>query len=128
MDHRNYRVWVVHPESDCAFFHYFDVWDGIGQELDGNCNIGSPEQCTGRVDRNDEALYAGDIVEHKYYGSICRNVIFWDSMKAGFYLARPHMYKDYVAGVWGHHRGEHLNARNKTKVGNIHENPEMLEE
>ena len=79
------------------------------------------------VDRYKKPIHCGDILEHKYKGELVQNVVFWDPVRAGHYLAACHIWKgsnaQTGAGLYG---GEMINLRNKTLIGNIHEDSKML--
>ena len=61
------------------------------------------------------------------YRGINRAVVFWDSMKAGFFITPTHCYKWKLENP-SYIRAEFINAKNKTVIGNIYENPELLED
>lgn len=101
-----------------------------GWDLNGDMEIsgttGVLMQYTGLHDKNGKEIYEGDVVELKrkqVNGDIHRFVVEWDEMKAGFCLTLVHMYPkrqdSYI-------RNEFINAKNKTVIGNIYENPELL--
>jgi len=87
-------------------------------------------QCTSLKDKNGKFIYEGDIVTWKrkepsrdtHYA-----VVFWDAMKAGFYLCPVHMYPrwiDYKSSI----RQEFINGPKKEIIGNIYESPELLKQ
>lgn len=82
--------------------------------------------CTGVPDKKGRLIYEGDIVEMKrkeVSGDIHRFVVAWDTNKAGFYLIRVHMWVGLAESYAG---GEHINGKNKTVIGNIYENANLL--
>ena len=81
-------------------------------------------QYTGLKDRKGNKIFEGDIVEWKYRG-INRAVVFWDSMKAGFYLCALNSYKWHIEHT-SYIRQEFVNAKNKTIIGNVTDNPELV--
>ena len=74
------------------------------------------EQCTGMKDKNGKLIYEGDIVEAYDY-TIEHSQVVWDK---GCYVLKS---KDVAMY-------EHLSSYEKKFkiIGNIHENPELLEE
>lgn len=72
-------------------------------------------QYTGLTDRNGTKIFEGDIVQTED----CCYVVLWDSVRATYYLRNP------IARVltdFYHYFGEDL-----ILIGNIHDNPELLE-
>lgn len=129
----SFRLW----DNDNNRFWY-DVYpmgceNALTQEItDGECSFeynnqyntrcGVVEQCTGLKDMNGEYIYEGDIIKFdERYGGL-RKVYFGemeDSDCSGFY---------YLGWAYGE-AGNNLNdmAGFCEIVGNIHQNPELLE-
>lgn len=106
----------------------FRAWDGIAKEyifdsyalyelfvndIDDSYQV---EQCTGLKDKNGKLIYEGDIVETHDYTTEHSQIVF----DKGCYVLKS---KD--AAMY-----EHLSNYEKEceVIGNIHENPELLED
>lgn len=137
-----FRAWLAKPrwEGDyCVNKMYYDIqnsYDTIGDVKpedimvsfdewleDENCIV---EQYTGLKDKNGKEIYEGDIIRYKVLRDDCstrhgykyREVIEaveYDN-KFGMYITAPYSYLGTIAN---HYEPE--------VIGNIHENPELLE-
>ena len=76
-------------------------------------------QYTGLCDKNDTKIFEGDIVHWKKVPYFVR----WDSKKAEFVFANDMEADYFVVGF-----NEHTTMKFCKVVGNIHDNPELLEE
>lgn len=121
-----FRAWdydtntMIYPESELETIFCFDkvglsVYHNNGQEMSSFELM----QYTGLKDRNGKEIYEGDIIKysHKAVGEIKRAV----SYKYGMY------------GIKGIMKGTHIPFANILKseyevIGNIYENPDLLEE
>jgi len=83
-------------------------------------------QCTGLMDKNKMPIFEGDILKETYVseGSTYTDitVVKYDEKSAGFIMARPAFEKDitYFDDI-------NLEKENFVVIGNIYENPELLE-
>lgn len=77
------------------------------------------EQFTGLLDRNGKEIYEGDIVYDIYTGDEIF-IVSWDKDKASFMLADT---ADYPMAYFD----EFEPGKDLEVIGNIHENPELLE-
>lgn len=116
-DRLKFRVWnkeenIMHYEAeetyDCLTGNPIIYKSCFGDLLEDDRYI--IEQCTEKKDRNGKLVYEGDIIK---IGTICAPVIWND----GWYLK----FGDFLEPFW------HFNFVNHSIIGNIHENPELME-
>lgn len=115
-DRFRFRLWDADLQT-----YFFSNDDGslqfdIEKVLDGlNITDGDVlEQCTGLKDKNGNLIYEGDIVwtDEDGYGHIR-----WDNELAQFFVATEEYYTF-----------DNIFPSEMEVVGNIHENPELLED
>lgn len=82
-------------------------------------------QWTGLVDFEDTKIFEGDILEFVYEGKRYRRAVGWfgDSGYSAFDFDRSDDFTEYNGLVWLTREGD----VNCTVVGNIYDNPELLE-
>lgn len=100
------------------------IWDAItGIPHDLYIQVKTICQCTGLKDKNGNLIWENDIVKHynddAHPESYCTGTVLWDENYAGFYrtskeygLSKPRINSDCIYEV----------------VGNVFDNPELLEE
>ena len=89
--------------------------DYFGQYLNDDDFI--VEQCTSLKDKNGNLIYAGDIVNESFLG---KTVVKWLDDKCGFNISKIFKYNDG--------RCQFESESYYEIIGNIHENPELLED
>lgn len=95
-----------------------ELW--IEDELKRNnphLSLGHDEQCTGLKDKNGKLIYEGDIVKTEWFDEKTIYQVVWDEKMACFYFDSKDMLYLF----------DDLPAEVTEIIGNIDENPELLE-
>lgn len=86
-------------------------------------NIEKDNKLKGLTDKNGKRIFEGDIIRTKNYGKIIghANVNYFDTFEV--------MYEPCIFRLINNHRGFYLtgNSNELEIIGNIHDNPELLE-
>ncbi len=134
-----FRVWDEH-NSDGATMHYTDNLSAYENLVGADYNFkkgyyNNSEgteimQFTGLKDRNGADVYEGDILSHTFSdGSIGLKVVRYVNSKGGFCMANVNELKDEkIFDIWSNIRKDYLDEIGFHIVGNIFENPELLNE
>lgn len=128
-DRLKYRFWHKPTKKmiDCYGYNkdfvFGDVLDGIGTVYNpakfDDCIL---VQCTGLKDKNGKLIYEGDIlIQKEENGGPTKKLVFWE--EDGGYLGLKDLKKSFLGVVTFHRFGYSYEI-----IGNIYENPELLEE
>lgn len=80
-------------------------------------------QSTGLKDKNGKLIYEGDIVKFNFDTDEIKAVVSWDNKELiGFYLNTTDYFKDKYVTDYDFYKNDY------EVIGNIYENPELLEE
>ena len=104
--HKTHRIYTGYAETDCG--DYYPEWFEVDPETVG--------RFTGLTDKNRERIFEGDVMEFKAYGILYRGVVTIKSGNAGVFCEGGSPFLD-----------DAIKRYNAVKIGNIHDNPELLE-
>lgn len=123
VDNKMYKVVGLDLWSDSVSEHTFTIWD---DDLDDSIELDTTEfglmQYTGLKDKNGKEIYEGDIVKYNYNNQVYQDVY----AKVEYSIAGFRLNADYIS----RHLSRHIRIANTDYyevVGNIYENPELLE-
>ena len=114
-----HKNWDKEADSEEYYAPSYSLWLGfIEQACEDEGLI--VEQFTGLIDKNFNPIYENDIIkrEWSYNNTVTVKVVQWDDRRAGFTTD-----KERLADYFHNHPGDLYEV-----IGNIHENPELLEE
>jgi len=128
----SFSILLQHKETGRIvnqIFEYADIFDGTAKDEIGKLQgyaVIARRQCTGLYDQNSQEIYEGDIVvtsnSQKYdYPSEdeFRGIVTYDEQKAMYTIVQAH---DSYHPALSNHYIDSIEV-----VGNIYENPDLLE-
>lgn len=111
--------WLNKEDAECLIIHLdgrYEIdrgWVKVFPDL-------TIEQDTGLKDKNGKKIYENDIIKDTSDGDCLINAVFWCE-KGGFWGVKPR--SPFAEREWGWFIGRD----NIEVIGNVHENPELLE-
>ena len=107
--HESHRIYSGYAETDCG--DYYPDWYEVAPETIG--------EYSGLPDKNGKRIFEGDIMEHHVQGDLIvnRGVVNWDARNARW----AHQLNTMNPCFYMH------NPKTVEVIGNIHDNPELLE-
>ena len=118
-----FRAWFDSEMYDMPIICDGDLYLDYSDLLNGDmCNSAIIMQSTGLLDKNGKEIFENDIVEleHKDTGQIVRGIVKYDT-ELGFWGMTDVRFNDLTAIGY-------LANKRITVLGNIYENPELVEE
>ena len=127
-----FRVW----DEKQKIFHYWGFINGAFTHPPNGLSMEyiekNSEKFIHHKDKNSEEIYGGDIIQGEYKDDIFESVITWDKDTVAFGIIDTMHYNGPIAhdiifdtvDNWG----TTIDEFNIKIIGNIHENPELLEE
>lgn len=112
----------VFDEGKFLCFHFFDAINGADHYREiGPYAHGKEEQCTGLKDKNGRLIYEGDIIRLPWQAGWpdLIGVVKFNELYACFLLSKTITDRAEQSFWWN---------ESKEVIGNIHENPELLED
>lgn len=126
-DRLKYRAPVLEDNGEFIDFHYFNAIEGANYKQIGPYKHGKEEQCTGLKDMEGNLVYEGDIIE-LYRG---KSNIHQKKGKRFEVKFLTHRFCGFGFGYVDCPSVDMALTESKAKIckviGNIHENPELLE-
>ena len=136
-DRFKFRIPITDKDGKFQKFAYFDLFNQPAITCRASDIFHGPEQCTGLKDKNGKLIYEGDIIainthfdfivpddyeyEDKSEKGTAYYKVYFDTQKSGFKMALVSYTKDKPRCVVCDAMAWHQ------VIGNIHENPELLE-
>jgi uncharacterized phage protein (TIGR01671 family) len=103
---------------------YYDDWDSM--EINFDCVV---ELCAGEKDKNGKLIYEGDIKGESWWKYvICYGKFTFKDDDAGLEIEQIGFYKKYLDKENGVDVFDLIKDIDDPYIGNIHQNPELLEE
>lgn len=120
-DRFRFRIPITNKDGKFEKFVYFDLFNQPAITCRASDIFQNAEQCTGLKDKNGRLIYEGDILkDHRQEGGIVK----WNNDSAGFAIYEILETGCCVGGLF-----DWLDKdTNYEVIGNIHENPELLED
>jgi hypothetical protein len=109
-------LWDYEEDYGGTFSSHKILWSAAGKI----------QQYTGLKDKNGVKIYEGDILERIGNGSFCKLLVYWDEPNCGFFTKRSFNLHGEGTPISDHN----INISDWTYwvvVGNIFENPELIE-
>ena len=120
-DRFRFRAWDNREEKYIynAQDQYDDEVECFGNMFDTYGDRYAVEQCTGLKDKNGKLIYEGDIIKCSYGSEYYVGCVVWDSEEIQFSMEVNEELYSF---------SQHSESHKIEIIGNIHENPEMIDE